>query len=71
LQERVGGTGLGSLGQFDQFREDRGELSAKLLLGDFADGEAIVLELFDPVLDFLSRGSFAGLSVGVRRASKR
>ena len=61
---------MGRLGQFDQFREDRRELSAELLLGDFADGEAIVIELFDPVLDVLSRGGSVGLSVGVRGAQQ-
>ena len=41
-------------------------MSAELLLGDFSDGEAIVIELFDPGLDFLFRGGWVGLSVGVR-----
>jgi hypothetical protein len=45
-------------------------LSAELLLGDFADGEAIVIELFDPGLDVLSRGGWVGLSVGVRGAQQ-
>ncbi len=45
-------------------------MSAELLLGDFADSEAIIIELFDPVLDFLCRGRGVGLSVGVRGAQQ-